>query len=196
MCISCIVDIFIHELCIRFKEEWTSETLFWIWNINGFAGNGGPLIFIPLALSVPTDSKNSSRIGFYVHKPPILVPRSIGQALSKQIFVQQYAGEPAQLNKNKKKGNCDLQKEILLQESNRDNALLKKKNCHWLRHKARKSFRWFQIWAKKMFFPTFCIEKVTNLIEWWGEGKNSYMCVIRIKMLKHTNLNPPIWNEI
>ena len=129
-CISGILedlDICLQAVFIQFKEEWSSETLFWIWNIKGFSGNGGPLIFIPLALSVPTDSKNSSRIGFYVHKPPILVPRSIGQALSKQIFVQQYAGEPAQLNKKKKKGNCDLQKEILLQESNRDNALLKKR---------------------------------------------------------------------
>ena len=128
-CISGIIDICLQAVFITFKEEWSSETLFWIWNIKGFAGNEGLLIFIPLALSVPTECENSSRIGFYIHKPLILVPRRPiwQEALSKppkQIFVQQYDGEPALLKK--KQGHYDLQKEIHLQESKRDNTLPKK----------------------------------------------------------------------
>ena len=68
--------ICLQVLFISHKEEWGSETIFWIWNIKGFVANEGLHIFIPFILSVPNDSENSSSIDFYVHKPSVLVPRT------------------------------------------------------------------------------------------------------------------------
>ena len=114
---SGIADICLQEIFIRYREQWSSETLFWIWNVKGFAVNEGLHILIPFALSVPTDarSKNSSSIGFYVHKPSVLVPRRPMRHNSKLVFVQEYAGEPSQLSKVK----------ICPKRSNRDNVLPK-----------------------------------------------------------------------
>ena len=111
---------------IRYKDQWSSETLFWIWNTKGFVGNEGLHILIPFALSVPTDgdSANSPSSGdFYVHKPSDLVPRrpSGQQALWKPfnlISVQQYVKQPDSLNKNNMKESLEQEKEILLKESN------------------------------------------------------------------------------
>ena len=69
-------DICLQVLFISHKEEWGSETIFWIWNIKGFVANEGLHIFIPFILSVPNDSENRSSIDFYVHKPSVLVPRT------------------------------------------------------------------------------------------------------------------------
>ena len=69
-------DICLQVLFISHKEEWGSETIFWIWNIKGFVANEGLHIFIPFILSVPNDSENRSSIDFYVHKPSVLVPRN------------------------------------------------------------------------------------------------------------------------
>ena len=123
-CCSGIADICLQEVFIRYREQWSSETLFWIWNIKGFAVNEGLHILIPFALAVPTDgrSENSSSIGFYVHKPSVLVPRRpIRQDFwepSKLIFVQEYVGS-APLKKRKKK------EEICLKEANRESVLPK-----------------------------------------------------------------------
>ena len=46
-------DICLQVLFISHKEEWGSETIFWIWNIKGFVANEGLHIFIPFILSVP-----------------------------------------------------------------------------------------------------------------------------------------------
>ena len=112
--------ICLQEIFIRYREQWSSQTLFWIWNVKGFAVNEGLHILIPFALKVPTDgcSENSSRIGFYVQKPSVLVPRRPIRQDSKLVFVQEYAGEPSQLSKKKKKDICP-------KRSNRDNVLPK-----------------------------------------------------------------------
>ena len=72
--------ICLQVLFISHKEEWGSETIFWIWNIKGFVANEGLHIFIPFILSVPNDSENRSSIDFYVHKPSVLVPRTPSNA--------------------------------------------------------------------------------------------------------------------
>ena len=133
-CLSGILDICLQVLFIYYKEQWSSETLFWIWNTKGFVANEGLLILIPFALSVPSEgsSETSSSTGFYVHKPSVLEPRRplIKQAASwnppKLIYVQEYAGEPSPLNKKEKKDNWELNKGICPKESNRDNPLPKK----------------------------------------------------------------------
>ena len=117
-----IADICLQDVFIRYKNEWSSETLFWIWNTKGFAANEGLLILIPFALCVPTaGSRNPSSTGkFYVHKPKILVPRRpTGQPLrepSNLIFVQ--GRKEADSSKKKKRiENWKLQNEIRLKES-------------------------------------------------------------------------------
>ena len=104
-CLSGIADICLQALFIRYQDQWSRETLFWVWNVKGFVANEGFHILIPFALTVPPDgggSENSSSTGFYVHKPSILVPRRpAGQAFwkpPKLIFVKEYAGNPAPLN--------------------------------------------------------------------------------------------------
>ena len=117
-CLSGIADICLQALFIRYQEQWSSETLFWIWNVKGFVANEGFHIFIPFALSVPTDqgSKSSSSTSFYVRKPSVLVPRRPFLEPPKLICVQEYAGEPSGLNKTKKKYNFELQKEVCMKE--------------------------------------------------------------------------------
>ena len=121
-CVSGIVDICLQAVFIFFKEQWTSETIFWIWNIKGAASNEIFHILIPFALSVPTveeGSGNSSGVDFYVQKPAHLVPRRpYEKALSKppkKIFVQQNAGQPG-----------PPREEICLKESYKDNVLPRK----------------------------------------------------------------------
>ena len=112
-CFSGIADICLQHLFISYKEEWTSETIFWIWNIKGAATNEVLHILIPFALSVPTD-EGSSSVGFYIKKSSILVPRRPDeqeQALwkpSKRIFVQQYVNGQ---QKMKTEENANLLKE-------------------------------------------------------------------------------------
>ena len=126
--ISGIADICLQEVFIRYKEQWSSEALFWIWNTKGFAANEGLHILIPFALSVPTaGSRNSSSIGkFYVHKPDILVPRRPARQPSKIIFVQEYVKGPDSLKTKNRKGNLELEKELGLRESNGKKMLPKK----------------------------------------------------------------------
>ena len=76
-CVSGIVDIVLQAVFIFYQEDWTSETIFWIWNLKGAAFNEIFHILIPFALSVPPDdsSENSSRGHFYMKKTSVLVPR-------------------------------------------------------------------------------------------------------------------------
>ena len=103
-CLSGIADICLQALFVIYQEQWSSETLFWIWNTKGFVNFEGLHILIPFTLSVPPDggSENSSSTGFYVHKPSILVPRRpAGEAFwkpAKLIFVKEYAGDAAPLD--------------------------------------------------------------------------------------------------
>ena len=93
-CLSGIVDIGLQAVFIFYKEEWTSETIFWIWNIKGAASNELFHILIPFALSVPTDEGSEDSSDFYVQKPSVLVPRRpCEKALlkpGKRILVQEY----------------------------------------------------------------------------------------------------------
>ena len=108
-CLSGIVDICLQTVFIFYKEEWTSETIFWIWNIKGAASNEVFHILIPFALSVPTDEGSENSSDFYVEKPSILVPRRpFKESLRnpcKRILVQQYVGTPAPLSKKKEERN-------------------------------------------------------------------------------------------
>ena len=125
-CLRGIVDICLQALFVHYKEQWSSETLFWMWNTKGFLTIEGLHILIPFALTVPTEggSQNSSSIEFYVRKPSVLVPRRpMGEAFwkpSKLISVKEYAGGPSRLNssdkKNKKKDKFELQKEVCTNE--------------------------------------------------------------------------------
>ena len=93
-CLSGIVDIGLQVVFIFYKEEWTSETIFWIWNIKGAASNELFHMLIPFALSVPTDEGSEDSSDFYVQKPSVLVPRRpCEKALwkpGKRILVQEY----------------------------------------------------------------------------------------------------------
>ena len=76
-CVSGMVDIVLQAVFIFYQEDWTSETIFWIWNLKGAAFNEIFHVLIPFALSVPPDdsSENSSRGHFYMKKTSVLVPR-------------------------------------------------------------------------------------------------------------------------
>ena len=76
-CVSGIVDIVLQAVFIFYQKEWSSETIFWIWNLKGAAFNEIFHILIPFALSVPPDdsSEISSRGHFYMKKTSVLVPR-------------------------------------------------------------------------------------------------------------------------
>ena len=124
-CLSDIADVFLQTLFSWYQEQWSRETLFWIWNLRGFVTIEGLNILIPFALSVPSEggSQNSSSIEFYVRKPSVLVPRRpmVQQAFwkpPKLIYVQEYAGGPSSLNKNKQKDNCELSKEVCTKKRN------------------------------------------------------------------------------
>ena len=127
-CGSGIVDICLQAVFIFFKEQWTSETIFWIWNIKGAASNEVLHILIPFALSVPIAEEKCSAVGFYVQKPSVLLPRRPCQKLlskpSKKILVQQYVEQPNTLEK--KAENSDPLTEICLKESHEDNVLPRK----------------------------------------------------------------------
>ena len=106
-CLSGIADICLQVVFIGHKEEWSKETIFWIWNFKGFVGNEGLLILTPFILSVPNDSEKSSNIGFYVHKPSVLVPRKPSEqgttnkttTRSQRIHVEEYSGDPVPMEK-------------------------------------------------------------------------------------------------
>ena len=111
-CLSDIADVFLQTLFSWYQEQWSRETLFWIWNTRGFVTIEGLNILIPFALSVPSegDSQNSSSTDFYVRKPALLEPRrpmehQASLKSPKLIQVQEYAGEPSSLNQ---KDNCEL----------------------------------------------------------------------------------------
>ena len=93
-CLSGILDVCLEALFVCYKEEWSHESLFWIWNLKGFAANEGVHIIIPFALSVPVEERSevSSRAEFYVRKSTFLEPRRpSSQTLSRQpisIFVK------------------------------------------------------------------------------------------------------------
>ena len=76
-CLSGVADICLETVFIRYKEEWSRDTLFWIWNIKGFLANEFLHLLIPLTLSIPSDqgSENLTNVEFYVHKPSVLIPR-------------------------------------------------------------------------------------------------------------------------
>ena len=72
-CLSGVADISLETIFIRYKEEWSRDTLFWIWNIKGFLANEGFHMLIPLALSIPSEQgsenlKNNAdfSIGFFL----------------------------------------------------------------------------------------------------------------------------------
>ena len=72
-CLSGVADIGLETIFIRYKEEWSRDTLFWIWNIKGFLANEGFHMLIPLALSIPSEQgsenlKNNAdfSIGFFL----------------------------------------------------------------------------------------------------------------------------------
>ena len=104
-CLSGIADICLQVVFFDHKEEWSKETIFWIWNFKGFVGNEGLLILTPFILSVPNDSEKSSNIGFYVHKPSVLVPRkpseqgTTNNTRSQRIHVEEYSGDPVPVKK-------------------------------------------------------------------------------------------------
>ena len=76
-CLSGVADICLETVFIRYKEDWSRDTLFWIWNIKGFLANEFLHLLIPLTLSIPSDqgSENLTNVEFYVHKPSVLIPR-------------------------------------------------------------------------------------------------------------------------
>ena len=98
-CLSGILDVCLEALFVCYKEEWSHESLFWIWNLKGFAANEGVHIIIPFALSVPVEERSevSSRAEFYVRKSTFLEPRRpSSQTLSRQpisIFVKPCFGK-------------------------------------------------------------------------------------------------------
>ena len=106
-CLSGIADICLQVVFFDHKEEWSKETIFWIWNFKGFVGNEGLLILTPFILSVPNDSEKSPNIGFYVHKPSVLVPRKASEqgttnttpTRSQRIHVEEYSGDPVPVKK-------------------------------------------------------------------------------------------------
>ena len=124
-CLSGIVDISLQAVFIFYKEEWTSETIFWIWNIKGAASNEVFHILIPFALSVPTDEGSEDSSDFYVRKPSVLIPRRPCKEVlwnpCKRISVQQYVGTPAPLLKKKEEHS-----EICPKETYKDNVLPRK----------------------------------------------------------------------
>ena len=96
-CVSGIVDIVLQAVFIFYQKEWSSETIFWIWNLKGAAFNEVFHILIPFALSVPADdnSENSPSNDFFVRKRSVLEPRrpfeSTPPTLPLKIFVGQSA---------------------------------------------------------------------------------------------------------
>ena len=83
-CLSGVVDICLESLFIHYKDEWSRETLFLIWNTKGFLCNEGLHMIIPLALSVPEDQTSGNLDNtFYVRKPIVLIPR---RPLGQNIF--------------------------------------------------------------------------------------------------------------
>ena len=96
-CVSGIVDIVLQAVFIFYQKEWSSETIFWIWNLKGAAFNEVFHILIPFALSVPADdnSENSPSNDFFVRKKSVLEPRrsfeSTPRTLPLKIFVGQSA---------------------------------------------------------------------------------------------------------
>ena len=75
-CLSGVADICLETIFIHYKEEWSRDTLFWIWNIKGFLANEFLHLLIPLALSIPDQgSENLTNVKFYVHETPVLIPR-------------------------------------------------------------------------------------------------------------------------
>ena len=121
-CLSGIVDICLQTVFIFYKEEWTSETIFWIWNIKGAALNEVFHILIPFALSVPTDEGLENSSDFFVQKPSILVPRRPCKGAlwkpCKRILVQQAVVTPAPPSKKKRERNP--------KETNKDKVLTRK----------------------------------------------------------------------
>ena len=96
-CVSGIVDIVLQAVFIFYQKEWSSETIFWIWNLKGAAFNEVFHILVPFALSVPADdnSENSPSNDFFVRKRSVLEPRrpfeSTPRTLPLKIFVGQSA---------------------------------------------------------------------------------------------------------
>ena len=103
---------------IFYKEELSSKTIFWIWNLKGAASNEVVHILIPFALSVPTDGGSENSADFYVRKPSVLVPmRPCKEVLwkpCKRILVQ-----PAPLKEGENSERCP-------KELDKDNELTKK----------------------------------------------------------------------
>ena len=95
-CLSGVADIGLETIFIRYKEEWSRDTLFWIWNIKGFLANEGFHMLIPLALSIPSEhaSDNLDNVDFYVRKPLVLIPRRPNNQttceLTKPSYVQHF----------------------------------------------------------------------------------------------------------
>ena len=121
-CLSGILDISLQAVFIFYKEEWSSGTIFWIWNIKGAASNELFHILIPFALSVPTDEGSENSSDFYVQKPSVLLPRRpCEEALwkpCKRILVQEYVGTPAPPKKKKEESS-----EICAKETQMDKVL-------------------------------------------------------------------------
>ena len=96
-CVSGIVDIVLQAVFIFYQKEWSSETIFWIWNLKGAAFNEVFHILIPFALSVPADdnSENSPSKDFFVKKRSVLEPRRPIQSTSRTLPLKIFVGQSA-----------------------------------------------------------------------------------------------------
>ena len=103
-CVSGIVDIVLQAVFIFYQKEWSSETIFWIWNLKGAAFNEVFHILIPFALSVPADdnSENSPRNDFFVRKRSILEPRRPFQSTPRTLPLKMFVGQSAPKKIDKK----------------------------------------------------------------------------------------------
>ena len=128
-CVSGIVDIVLQAVFIFYQKEWSSETIFWIWNLKGAAFNEVFHILIPFALSVPADdnSENSPSKDFFVKKRSVLEPRrpfeSTPRTLPLKIFVRQSAPK-------KKDKKSDQHRATFLKVAYKANILHKKVEVH------------------------------------------------------------------
>ena len=103
-CVSGIVDIVLQAVFIFYQKEWSSETIFWIWNLKGAAFNEVFHILIPFALSVPADdnSENSPSNDFFVRKISVLEPRRPFESTPRTFPLKIFVGQSAPKKKSDK----------------------------------------------------------------------------------------------
>ena len=124
-CVSGMVDIVLQAVFIFYQEDWTSETIFWIWNLKGAAFNEIFHVLIPFALSVPADdnSKNSPSNDFFVRKRSVLEPRRSFESTPWTIPLKIFVGQSAPKKIDKK---SDSHRATFLKVAYKANTLHKK----------------------------------------------------------------------